>query len=484
VTLVEERPQAAAPRRMPNDRFLGWALPLLIMVVGGFLRFRNLDLPKGKVFDEVYYVTGAQQLIANGVEWDLEKKAADFVVHPPLGKWVIAAGIKAFGDNEYGWRVGVALLGTLSILIMARVARRLFQSTLLGVIAGLLLAIDGLHFAHSRTGLLDLTLMFWLLVAFAALLIDRDRRQENLFFKGKPGENIYRWIAGASLGLALGTKWSALYFIVVFAIMALLWDVSGWRRAGYPRPYRRALLRSLPPATFHFGLLPIGVYLLTWTGWFRSEIGWGRSWAEGRDSSFGFVPAALRSLWNYHAEMYRFHRNLDSPHPYQASPWSWLIMSRPTAFFYASHEAGSAGCTVAKCSQAIIGLGNPLTWWAGTIAFFLLLWAWAARRDWRAGAILSGFLAGYLPWFAFEDRTIYSFYAIAFTPWVVLAVVYLIGMLLGSSSDPTVRMRRSIAAGFVVLVAVGVFFYLLPVLDATVIPETEWRARMWLPSWI
>ena len=73
---------------------------------------------------------------------------------------------------------------------------------------------------------------------------------------------------------------------------------------------------------------------------------------------------------------------------------------------------------------------------------------------------------------------------VVFAPFVVLAVTYMVGMILGSSPDEVTRRNRAIAAGFVVLVAVGVFFYMLPVLDATVIPEDAWRSRMWLSTWI
>jgi dolichyl-phosphate-mannose-protein mannosyltransferase len=463
---------------------VSWIGPLIVTLFGGVLRFYNLSLPKGKVFDEIYYVTGAQQLIANSVEFDLEKNQPDFVVHPPLGKWIIVAGIKVFGDREFGWRVAIALLGTLSILILARTAQRLFNSALLGSVAGLLLAIDGLHFAHSRTALLDLSLMFFILCAFAFLVRDRQDRRERLAAGKTVGWSVYRIGAGISLGLAIAVKWSALYYVVAFVLMMLAWDFAAARRYSSQRPTRSLALTSIPRGVLQMGLVPIAAYLVTWTGWFRSDVGYGRQWADGKESSFSFVPSALRSLWHYHAEMYRFHVELTSPHPYQANPWSWLVMGRPTAFYYQTVEAGQQGCMAARCSQAIVGLGNPFIWWAGTIALVIALWAWIARRDWRAGAIVIGVAAGYLPWFLFQERTIYNFYAVVFTPFVVLAVTYMVGMILGSSPDPMVRRNRSIAAGFVVLIAVGTFFYMLPVLDATVIPEDAWRARMWLSTWI
>jgi 4-amino-4-deoxy-L-arabinose transferase-like glycosyltransferase len=96
-------------------------------------------------------------------------------VHPPLGKETIAVGEWLFGLTPFGWRLMVAILGSLAILMTARIARRMTRSNLLGCVAGLLLALDGLEFVMSRTALLDISVMFWVLAAFGCLLIVRDR---------------------------------------------------------------------------------------------------------------------------------------------------------------------------------------------------------------------------------------------------------------------------------------------------------------------
>ena len=177
----------------PADRLWGWLGPLLMAAIGGGIRFWSLGRPDQLVFDETYYVKQGVSLLDHGVELrvrdgletpdelftngttDVWGTTGDMVVHPPVGKWVIAAGEWLFGPtSSFGWRFGVAVLGTLSILVVGRVARRLFRSTLLGTIAAFLLAFEGHHFVHSRTGLLDLTVMFFTLTGFAALLIDRD----------------------------------------------------------------------------------------------------------------------------------------------------------------------------------------------------------------------------------------------------------------------------------------------------------------------
>ena len=74
---------------------------------------------------------------------------------------MIAFGEWTFGVNSFGWRFSAALIGSLAILLLARIVRRMTRSTLLGCIAGLLMALDGLEFVMSRTALLDIFLMFW-----------------------------------------------------------------------------------------------------------------------------------------------------------------------------------------------------------------------------------------------------------------------------------------------------------------------------------
>lgn len=523
----------------PTDRFWGWAVPLLIAAVGGFLRFWHLDQPHQLVFDETYYVKQAASFLKAGYELstnsdstpkpdelfaqgkvDIFLSQADFVVHPPAGKWMIAFGEWVFGPaSAWGWRFSAAAVGTLSILMIGRIARRLFGSTLLGGLAALLLAMDGEHFVLSRTGLLDVFVMFWALAGFGFLLLDRDRTRARLADKisartlqasgaqtpdtqpaltppnpasvtGAFGPWLGpRWwrIAGiVSLGLCAATKWSGVFFLVAFLTASVFWDLSARRAADIPHWFVGSVLKDWGQALVTTLVLAPATYLISWSGWFLSSNAYNRRWAvEHPSSHWSWVPDSLRSLWHYHQDMYHFNITLHSPHVYQANPWSWIVLGRPTAFYYESYKEGSNGCHVTECSRAITDLGNPLVWWGGTIAIGVLLFTWLLGRDWRAGAILAGLAGGYLPWFFFQARTIYTFYAIAFVPWIVLALTFSLGRLLGPrSASPTRRMYGAIAAGSIVIFAVLAFAFFWPILSAQVIPRSEWSARMWLPSWI
>lgn len=428
--------------------------PILIALISFGLRLFHLGLPKGLVFDEVYYVDGARDYLTHGVE--VSGNVPEFIVHPPVGKWCIALGIKLFGNHEFGWRISVAVVGALTIYLVGRIARRLFVTPWFSTLASLLMALDGLNLVHSRTALLDLFLTLFVLLAVLSWL------------KG------HYWRTGIWFGLACGTKWSAIYFLVAFALLTV------YRDRGRIQPF----LKLLGLRFTQFFIVPVITYVATWIGWFRSPLGWDRQWADDRSTSFGFIPSSLRSLWHYHAEILNFHRSLTQHHSYQANPWSWIVMGRPTSFYYGTPTA----CGGPKdCSQEVLALGTPLLWWLGTLALAVVLGFWMRslvtdkRPDFVTGFILLGVAAGYLPWFFFQRRTVFTFYAIVFEPFVILALVFCAKKFLGVPPWP--KDKKMVVWILVGLVALN-FLYFLPLFNGSVLPYDQWHYRMWLPSWI
>jgi dolichyl-phosphate-mannose-protein mannosyltransferase len=503
----------------PTDTLWGWLGPLFFAVVGGLMRFWSLDRPHQLVFDETYYVKQGVSMLEYGVEMrvpdslkkpdelftrgtpDVFGTEGDLVVHPPVGKWIIAAGEHLFGTtSSWGWRFSVCVLGTLSILMIGRAARRLFGSTLLGTLAAFLLAFEGHHFVQSRTGLLDLIVMFWALAAFCALLIDRDRSRAILAEKAAAmtprqlatgfgpwlGWRPWRWVAGICLGLATGTKWSGLFFLVAFGLMTVWWDLGARRAVGVGRRFSGMVVRDGLWAALVMVGTTLVTYLVSWVGWFRTDLGYDRQWAvQNPGQGVQWMPPAVRSLWHYHQEILKFHITLNDDHPYRTNPWSWVVQGRPTSFFYEGPKRGEDGCTVAQCSKAITSIGTVSIWWLGAAAIVVLLFYLLFRRDWRAGAILMGLVGGYLPWFDLEERTIYSFYTVAFEPWVVLAVVFVLGLALGSRTAS--RRRREVGlyvVGAYCLLTLAIFAFFWPIYTAQVIPQDQWSLRMWFPSWV
>ncbi len=403
---------------------------MVITFLAFFLRVFHLTTPKGLVFDEIYYVDGARDYLKYGVE--VTKGAPEFIVHPPVGKWLIAAGIKLFGNHEFGWRIGVAVAGTLTVYLTARIAQRIFHENMWATLAALLMTLDGLNLVMSRTALLDIFLTLFILLAV------------NSWLKGK-----YLRFA-IYLGLAMGSKWSALYFVAAFLIVELI--------------INRNLIR-----TIRVGITSLGIYVLTWFGWFSSSLGWDRNSKSN----------PISSLIYYHKEMLGFHTGLTEKHSYQANPWNWIIMGRPTSFFYESPK----GCGSKSCAQEVLALGTPILWWLGAIALLVLIGVnlhnFAMRELDMASLIpFLGIVAGYLPWFFFQKRTVFTFYAIAFEPFVILAIVLLAKL----AYEYDERMKYLIALA-VFAIAIN-FIYFYPIFTGTITTYEAWYSRMWWSSWI
>jgi dolichyl-phosphate-mannose--protein O-mannosyl transferase len=274
------------------------------------------------------------------------------------------------------------------------------RSDLIAIFAGLFLALDGLSIVMSRTSLLDSILAFWALAGFGFLVLDRDFTRKRLAkivsLRGLDavcagmgpslGWRPYRWLAGISLGLACGVKWSGIWFVAVFAVMAVLWDVGTRKSIGIRHPFWVSVLKSAPPAFIGIVVVAFVTYLATWTGWFVTDGGWGRHWADSQPHTW--IPSALLSLWHYHVEAWNFSINLTADHSYQSNPLSWMFQVRPVSFYYESFPNGAGSCTGSNCAAEVLAVGNPVLWWGGCFALLHQLWRWIAWRDWRSGALL------------------------------------------------------------------------------------------------
>jgi dolichyl-phosphate-mannose--protein O-mannosyl transferase len=515
---------------MPAGDWRSWVVALWVVAIAAILRFVKLGFPPSLAFDEVYYVHEGQELLDHGVEWnysydDARNITADhgpsYVVHPPLGKWLIGLGIwfsrtflndppvyTSISSGPIGWRLMPAVFGVLSVLILTRTARRMFRSTILGAAAGLLMALDGMHFVLSRTAILDIFVMFFVLAAFACLVIDRDHRRAHWLRELENGRNPahggkdarlpltwhtvpwWRLAAGVLLGLGCGVKWSAIFFVPVFAALTYLWEANLRRTLGVPHPWRDALLDE-GAWILTMTALVIPAYLATWTGWFASDTGWKRHYLADQGHHEWPILGALYNLLAYHREVLSFHTGLTSPHDYQSSPWQWLLLGRP---IYWDTEPR---CGAESCASEILLLGTPVLWWAFIPALVAMTWFGISRRDWRALAIGAGAAAGILPWFYYDiadHRTMYYFYALPAEPFLVLAVAYVLGCLIrgpavGSPGGgrfrlalaPDERRRYGIIAAAAFVVLVGICFWIYyPIYVGDSIPYEHWYRRMLL----
>lgn len=485
----------------PVDRLQGWVMTAIVGTLAAITRFLNLQSPTDggtPIFDEKHYAPQAWQVWHNHFVED--NPGFGLVVHPPVGKQLIALGEGIFGYNGLGWRFSAAVLGVVLVILVARTVRRISRSTLIGGIAGLLLVADGVTFVASRTALLDGFLVVFVVAAFGALIVDRDQVRERMHtvlldgritdspWGPRLGVRWWRFGAGVLLGLACATKWSGLYYVVFFGVMTLMFDVVARRQYRVARPWLGTLRRDLGPTAYVMGLIPLLVYLAAYAPWFASETAVDRHEA-GRtigERQWYQLPDAIRSLWHYTAKAYHFHAGLTNAagnhHPWESKPWTWPMSLRPV--LYAIDQDNVPGCGAASCVKAVMLVGTPAMWFIAVPVLFYAAWRAFIKRDWRYAVVLVGYCAGWLPWFADIDRQMYFFYAVTMAPFLIMAIALICGDILYKPRQNAERRTLGvIVVCLYVALVVTNFAWLFPVLTGMPISQSTWNMQIWLPSW-
>ncbi len=504
-----------------SERAWGWIGPVAVAILAFVLRIWNVGYPNRLMFDETYYAKDAWSLLHHGYVQDFVEKANDKIVrgdldglttgsptqitHPDGGKWLIAIGEQLFGLDSFGWRISAVVVGALTVLVLARLVRRLTGSTVMGCFAGLLLCFDGLHFVMSRIALLDGFLAFWIVSGVACLVADRDWIRERLqtYRLFRP----WQLLAGVSFGMACGTKWSGVYLLAVFGVLVVVWEVLARREhahlRGLRQPWPRTMLAVGIPAFFSIVGVAFLVYIATWTGWLihhdlyaqrfgqgiGDDPGWGSYVADPTNGPFGSTFDAFRSLWHFHAMTWDFHTGsylAGKTHPYQSNPLGWLVMERPVGVD-AQNDLAASTCGApasSSCMREVLLLGNPILWWTGVLALIASGVAWFKTRDWRWAVPVLGVAASWLPWFISSGRPIFSFYAVITIPFTIIAITLVVNSLVRVAETPRQRYAVWLVAGTFLTAVVVTFWYFHPIYTDDLISYDTWRNRMWFNRWI
>lgn len=421
-----------------------WWIPVLIGSFALVLRTVRLGSPDVYVFDEVYYVGDAASLLRSGVERGTP-------VHPPLGKWLIALGIRIFGMNPVGWRIGAAVAGAGVCALVAVIAWRLTHRVELAILGGVLASVDGILFTSSRLGMLDIFEALFVTLAVHACVVAAQ----------SPAPAIRRWqlLAATWLGLGAAVKWSALFTVPVLVALVL---VQLWATPS-ASPGRRvaSILLRLSAA----GGLTIASYLLAYLPTFLTH--------PDRANPATF----LRMQWH----LLQFHLHLTPRNAYAHPAVDWLAQRYPVGLLneHCTPVMGQVGSSVCPSglsndvTVAITSLANPVVWVLGMIALAALAGAVVYRVS--AGPLLIGgaILSRWVPWLATRDG--YSFYAASLMPILILAIVLGVGLLRPRAirwACPTIGLLAAVAFAF---------FY--PYWAAVPLSDGALHLRQWMSTW-
>lgn len=415
-----------------------WIVPLLCFAAALILYLPRLGVPATYVYDETYHAYTAGRYVAGDHDaylWNTRapRPGSSYTWnHPPAGLWLIAGGIQLWGDRAFGWRFASAVFGALGVLLAYWLALRLTGQQAAAELTAALLLLDGLWFVQSRIAMLDVfgaVFMMGALLGLYGYLID------------PPPLAVRRLLlTGASLGLAIATKWNAAYPALFIGLVVLAVTL---RRA---EPGAR--LRALSRVVALLGLLPALVYLASYLPFFMAGNGIGQ-WIELQH------------------QIYHYHTTLRATHTYQSRWWEWPLLLRPM-WYYVSRAPG----TVAN----IYAQGNPFLEWS-----FIPAVLWVARQWWRQRkpawiVLVIGFFGQWLPW-ALVPRIAFIYHFLPAVPFGVMAVAIVVAQLWAGRGPAHV-----VAFAYVGLVA-GSFVFFHPIYAAVPLTPAAFEARLWLPRW-
>jgi dolichyl-phosphate-mannose-protein mannosyltransferase len=353
------------------------------------------------IFDEAYYVNAARVIAhinpPDGVSYHNAPLGKDpNAEHPQLAKLVIAGGIKVFGDNQWGWRIGSVLFGLIAIVAMYALVRAAGGGQWLGVGAAGVMALDNLMLVHGRVATLDIYAVAMMLVA------------ATLYLRRHP------LLAGAALAVAMGMKEVAIYLGLVLVLLelgrAVRDRVNGsvgkgdWLR-GNLRPL---LLCGASAVACALVLLTVMDLLVP-------------AYDTGTKIVYDGNP------FRHISHMYVYATKLKAvPHAtgISSSPWDWLVNQKPIDYArVAVNSVAGGNVTASRPLIAYRGEMNPFIIFVALPALFA-----AAAAMWRAKdeiAILgvAWFLGTFFPFVAeynFSHRITYLYYMLIVMPGLYL----------------------------------------------------------------
>ncbi len=420
-------------------------------------------------FDEIYHARTAYEHILGLEPYEN--------THPPLGKLIIALGIRIFGLNPFGWRFMGALFGVLMLPALYHLCKQLFGRTWLCALGTLAFAFDFMHFTQTRIATIDTYSVFFLLLMYDAMVsfwrmdILKEPVKKLLVPLG---------LSGLFMGLGVASKWTAAYGAVGLAVLyfaklfsAYRYEARGHRSTG---PVLRRCGVLCAWCCLFFVAIPFGIYFCAFLPMTTLPHNADHVW---------------KNFFNYQKGMFSYHSQLKATHDY-ASPWyEWPIDKRPIWYFV------SRNCNEAGMMSNISAMGNPLLWWSFIPAGLMAAALWLKDKRLECGVALTGFLSVYLPW-VLVPRLTFIYHYFTAVPFLLLALLACAQWLhTGTAWGQRVLWRKEAALGrwdvlvrptplclgIFVLACAALFAAFFPVISGAPTTKEYAESLAWFPSW-
>ena len=385
----------------------------------------------GTYFDEIYHARTGYEFI-NGYkvyEW----------THPPLGKVFIAAGIKLFGMNPFGWRVVGNIFGIFMIPLFYVMAKKMFGKTWIAFFTAVLFTFDFMHFAQTRISTIDVYVTFFIMLMYFFMY---RYYQTNAYEMPLRKTLLPLALTGIAFGLGAASKWTAIYAcggiaVIYFAVHWMRYEeyYTLQRSGGRKLPFAELFIKSSLFCVLAFIIVPAVIYALSYIPYLGTE------GANGIKT----IIDNQRDIFVYHAETV-----VASEHPFASRWYTWPVMVRP--IWYYSGEVSE------NVKEGISSFGNPVVWWTGALAVIYNIYLAFMKRDRKAAYLLIAYFSCLLPWIP-VSRTTYIYHYFPCVPFATLMIAN--GAQAVSVKHPKAAFRTMAALSIAGVVLFALFYPVL-----------------------
>ena len=461
----------------------------------------KISYQNSSYFDEIYFARSAYEYThdLNAMEW----------THPPLGKLLMTLPIILFGFSPFTYRLMGVIAGILMIPVIYILAKKLFKKTKWAFLAGVLMAFDNFHLAHTRLATVDSFLVLFILLSclFMKKFFELDKEEK---FKNKA---VNLLLSGFFIGCAIATKWTGLYALLGLGILFfchLFKQYEDGRRkkfnalvASRATLYGLVVLGLVPIILYYLSmfilnsttattimfcyyvLVGITVILVLIKTLLCKDIKLSKLFIVCI-VAFVFIPITIyvlsyvlfpnvalytnsfSGLISQTQEMYRYHSTLTETHPFQSKWYEWPLMIKPVWYY-----VGYYGSNV---KSTIVGIGNPIIWWFGIIAAIFTFVKTIIKKEKETLFISILILSTFVP-YVFIGRAMFMYHYFPTLPFVMLAIVELIKWI-------TEKMKSNMVYIFYIVLVIVFFLVFYPISSGMVTTTEYIDSLKWLSSWI
>ncbi|MCX7772695.1 MAG: phospholipid carrier-dependent glycosyltransferase, partial [Clostridia bacterium] len=424
-------------------------------------------------FDEIYFPrTSYEQLEHKSILYEN--------THPPLGKTLLAIGISIFGMNPFGWRIMGTLFGAALIPLMYILGKRFFKDSFWAFFCAFMMMFDFMHFAQTRLATIDSYTVFFVMLMFYFML---DYYDSKSYERGLFKSLLPLLLCGIALGLGGATKWIALYG--AFGLALLFFMSRGYEFSEYNHEINLIIKNEPTKKDFKsksmgkwlgkyfyltglfcivfFIVIPVVIYVLSFIP------------IHYNDQNKNLITSVLDSIKN----MYNYHKGVTAPHPYSSSWFEWPLDLRPIFYYQGALLPAGMGAAIAS-------FGNPLVWWSGLIAFFVILGIMISqiinkKQRFESNKLLCfpviGYLSQYLPWVVAPRKLTFIYHYFSCLPFLILMV----GLLFRFLEKENIISRTLIKVFMVLVMVLFIVYY--PALSGLEVPRVYLDILRILPRW-